>query len=158
MMRTLFLSLILVTNVWAQSTSTAEIESFWEEAERQVTEGDYEAYAASFHEEAILVNGISDRSFPIQTALDGWKQGFEDTKSGKMTASVEFRFSNHIHGELSAHETGIFRYAWQNEGEEPQEVFIHFEALLTKSTGQWQMIMEFQKAIATEEEWDSLSE
>lgn len=155
-MRVLLFSLFLISNLTAQTTTSPEIEAFWVEAERQVKEGDYDAYAASFHPEAILVNGISNNSFPIQVALDGWKEGFDNTKAGKMTAEVEFRFSERIHSELSAHEIGIFRYAWQNEGEEYQEVFIHFEALMTKSTGKWTMIMEYQKAIATKEEWDLL--
>ena len=155
-MRLLLLSFLLITNVMAQSNPSDEIAVFWEEAERQVTEGDYDAYAASFHKEAILVNGISGNSIPIQVALDGWKQGFDDTKAGKMSASVEFRFSENSIGETAAHQTGIFLYKWQNAGEEPQEVYIHFEALMTKSMGEWTMLMEYQKAIATKEEWELL--
>ena len=33
-----------------------------------------------------------------------------DTKAGKIRASVEFRFSQRIGGETTAHETGIFLY------------------------------------------------
>lgn len=153
MFRVLFFCLILSTNLVAQSDG---IEAFWEEASRSVAEGDFEAYAATFHKEAILVNGISGTSFPIQLALDGWEQGFNDTKAGKMKAEVEFRFSDRFYGETSAHEIGIFRYWWQNEGEEAQEVFIHFEMLLTKSTGEWTVLMEYQKSIGTEEEWAGL--
>ena len=155
-MRALFLSLFLITNSVAQSFSHTELNAFWVEAERQVAEGDYEVYAASFHEEAILVNGMSKESVPIQIALDGWKEGFSNTKAGLMTASVKFRFSDSSVGQSSAHQTGIFLYKWQNEGEDEQEVYIHFEALLTKSSGEWTMLMEYQKAIATKEEWDEL--
>lgn len=73
-----------------------------------------------------------------------------------MTAEVEFRFSNQIHSATTAYDTGIFRYAWQNEGEEAQEVFIHLEALLIKSDGDWTILMEYQKSIATVEEWEAL--
>jgi hypothetical protein len=156
-MRTLLLSLFLISNAIGQTTATDELSAFWEDAERQVVEGDYDAYAASFHEEAILVNGMSGNSIPIQVALDGWKQGFDETKNGNMKASVEFRFSENAIGAVAAHQTGIFLYKWQNEGEEEQEVYIHFEALLTKSEGDWKMLMEYQKAIATKEEWDSLN-
>jgi len=153
MLRVLFFCLLLSTNLIAQSEGIA---AFWEEASRSVAEGDFEAYAATFHKEAILVNGISGTSFPIQRALDGWEQGFNDTKAGKMKAEVEFRFSDRFHGETSAHEIGMFRYWWQNEGEEAQEVFIHFEMLLTKSTGEWTVLMEYQKSMGTEEEWKKM--
>lgn len=155
-MRTFLVSLFLVSNLSAQSIPNSEINAFWLEASRQVAEGDFDAYANSFHNEAILVNGMGSQSYPIQFALNGWKEGFENTKNGKMKASVEFRFSASAMGESTAHQTGIFRYAWQNEGEDFQEVFIHFEALLTKSTGEWKMLMEYQKAIATREEWNLL--
>lgn len=152
-MRALFITVVLFSNAFGQSTTTEEISAFWNEAERQVQEGDYQAYADSFHEEAILVNGISGTSIPIQFALDGWKQGFDDTKDGKMSASVNFRFSENSIGETTAHQVGIFLYKWQNDGEEAQEVYIHFEALLTKSSGNWLMLMEYQKAMATQEDW-----
>ncbi len=156
-MRPLLLSLFLISNVLAQSNPVDEIAAFWMEAERQVTEGDYPAYAASFHEEAILVNGMSNTSIPIQVALDSWKEGFDNTKAGKMLASVDFRFSENSIGETSAHQSGIFLYKWQNEGEELQEVYIHFEALLTKVDADWKMLMEYQKAMASKEEWDKLN-
>ena len=35
-------------------------------------------------------------------------------------------------------------------------VYIHLEALLTRSSGHWQMLMEYQKAMATTEEWEKL--
>ncbi len=156
MIRLLLISILFASNALAQTSANPEITAFWIEAERQVIEGDFDAYAASFHKEAILVNGIGEQSYPIQTALDGWQQGFNDTKAGKMKAEVEFRFSAQIHGESSAHQTGIFRYAWQNEQEEAQEVFIHFEALLTKTDGEWKMLMEYQKSLASAEEWKAL--
>ena len=155
-MRILFISLFLISNLMAQTSVTEEINAFWVEASRTVAEGDYEAYAASFHKEAILVNGISGSSIPIKFALDGWKEGFDNTKVGTMTASVDFRFSKDAISETTAHQTGIFLYKWQNGGEEAQEVYIHFEALLTKSGGEWKTLMEYQKARATEEEWKGL--
>ena len=73
-----------------------------------------------------------------------------------MNAYVEFRFSDHAISETTAYQRGIFLYKWQNKEEEEQEVYIHLEALLTKINGEWQLLMENQKAIATKEEWDSL--
>ena len=99
---------------------------------------------------------MNKTSVPIQRALDGWKAGFVDTKNGKMSASVTFRFSDQSIGDSTAHFTGIFRYEWQNTGEKSQMVYIHLEALLTRSNGHWQMLMEYQKAMATTEEWEKL--
>ncbi|MBO6621445.1 MAG: nuclear transport factor 2 family protein [Balneola sp.] len=134
----------------------SELDKFWEEASRTVQEGDFKGYADTFHKDAVLVNGISGNSYPISTALDGWKQGFEDTKAGKMKASVEFRFSERLHSETTAYETGIFKYSSQNKGEEQSTVYIHLEALLTKASGEWKLLMEHQVSVATEDEWNSI--
>ena len=155
-MRSILLAIFFVSNLSAQTSVADDIVAFWVEAERQVTEGDFEAYAASFHEEAILVNGMNSNSMPIQTALDGWKQGFEDTKNGNMNASVQFRFSDWAIGQYSGHLSGIFLYTWGMLHEPSQQVYIHFEALLTRSNGKWQMLMEYQKALATQEDWGKL--
>lgn len=155
-MRIIVIAILLAGNLYAQTSVTDEIVAFWLEAERQVAEGDFDAYAASFHEEAILVNGINSSSVPIQTALDGWKQGFEDTKNGTMNASVQFRFSDWALGQQSGHLSGIFLYTWGVPNKPSQQVCIHFEALLTRSNGHWQMLMEYQKAMATTEEWEKL--
>ncbi len=146
--------LILPFCVKAQAQSG--LDRYWQEVSRTVAEGDFEAYAASFHSDAVLVNGLAGNSYPITDALAGWKQGFSDTRSGRMRAGVEFRFSNRIHGTDTAHETGIFRYVSQTEGEVEQVFLIHFEGLLVKQEGEWLMLMEYQKSLATEEEWEAL--
>ena len=152
---TIVVLLALSCNLFAQ-TSTNELNAFWIEAERQVREGDFEAYSNSFHSDAILVNGISKNSIPIKEALDGWEKGFEDTIQGQMEASVEFRFSETLHGTESAYQKGIFQYTSENIGQSPVSVFIHFEVLLTKSNGIWKILMEYQKDYATKEDWKRL--
>lgn len=146
---------MVFTNIQADLTS--EVDAFWAEVSRTVAEGDFEGYAALYHEDAVLVNGISGESYPISDVLDGWKQGFLDTQDGKMSASVEFRFSKRIHGETTAHDTGIFCYTSQMEGEELQSAYVHFQGLLVKKDGKWLMTMEYQMAPATEEEWEALA-
>jgi hypothetical protein len=121
-----------------------------------VAEGDFEGYAGTYHADAVLVSGTSGTSYPIATALDGWRQGFEDTKAGRMRASVEFRFSQRLSGPTTAHVTGIFHYGVVDSEGQPTEQFVHFEALLVKK-GAWKMMMEYQKSLATREEWDALS-
>ena len=43
------------------------------------------------HPDAVLVVGGSG-SYPIATALAGWKSGFDDTREGRAEAGVEFSF------------------------------------------------------------------
>jgi len=138
----------------AQDPVTEALDAYWAEVSRTVGEGDFEGYAATYHEDAVLVNGISGTSYPIAQALDGWKQGFLDTKAGKMEASVAFRFTRRIHDDATAHETGIFRYAVVGDDGEEAASFIHFDALLVYKDG-WKMVMEFQKSQATQDEWDA---
>jgi hypothetical protein len=133
---------------------TAELDAFWAELSRTVAEGDFEGYASTYHPDAILVSGPSETSYPISQALDGWKQGFLDTKAGVMEASVEFRFTKRLSDATTAHETGMFHYQTvDGEGNRSGQVF-HFEALLIKKDG-WKMMMEYQKSVATQEEWEA---
>jgi len=90
-------------------------------------------------------------------ALAGWKQGFDDTKSGKVKSDVKFRFSQRIGDAVTAHETGIFHYtSIDNQGKELANQLVHFEMLLVKKSGKWLGVMEYQKTMASQEEWDAL--
>jgi ketosteroid isomerase-like protein len=142
-----------LTSATAQ-TVQADLDAFWAEVSRTVAEGDFEGYAATYHEDAILVSGRSGTSYPIAQALAGWKQGFDDTKAGRMNATVEFRFTQRLSDATTAHETGIFHYAVVDADGQRTEQFVHFEALLVKKQG-WKMMMEYQKSAATQEEWDA---
>ena len=133
-----------------------EIDAFWGAMSQTVEEGDFEGYAALYHEDAVLVNGISGDSYPIASALEGWKPGFMDTQAGRMKASVEFRFSERLHSETTAHDTGIFHYTSQVEGQEPQPIYVHFQGLLVKKGGEWKLVMEYQQSMASLEEWEVL--
>ena len=132
-----------------------DLDAYWEEVSRTVREGDFEGYAALYHEDAVLVSAGSATSYSIAQALAGWKKGFDDTKAGKMKADVKFRFSSHFGNENTAHQTGIFRYVSTPKGGEMSEALIHFEALFVKKDG-WLMTMEYQKTPATKEEWEAL--
>lgn len=156
MFRISVLPLLLLLALNLNQNPKEEIDKFWGEVSRTVATGDFEGYSKTFHKDAVLVNGISETSYPIANALSGWKQGFEDTKAGKMKAGVEFRFSKRLHGETTAHDTGIFKYFAQYQDSNPSVSYIHFEGLMTKVNGEWKMIMEYQISLATEEEWKSL--
>jgi uncharacterized protein (TIGR02246 family) len=136
----------------ADAQAPAELDAYWTEVSRTVAEGDFEGYAKIYHPDAVLVVGGSG-SYPIATALAGWKPGFDDTREGRAEAGVEFRFTERLIGETTAHETGIFRYFLSPDEGEEQIALVHFEALLVKKDGRWLMLMEYQKGPATDAEW-----
>ena len=72
-----------------------------------------------------------------------------------MKSDVEFRFSKRMGDQMTAHETGMFRYSSQKEGEETKVAYIHLEALLVKKKS-WLILMEYQKSAGTKAEWDRL--
>ena len=159
------LTLLFFTNVGTSQTAdtakqpnpiATELNAYWTEVSRSVREGDFAGYSATCHPLGILVSGNKKTSYPLSQALEKWKQGFEDTRAKKITASVEFRVSQRFHDATTAHETGIFRYATTTDGKETV-AFIHFESLLQKSAGHWQIMMEYQKSTGTEAEWKALS-
>lgn len=141
------------------SLRLAELDTFWAEVSRTVHDGDFEGYKATYHEDAVVVftTGENKASLSISKALRNWKQDFIDTKAGRTQNSVEFRFSQRIGDETTAHETGIFVFQSKDGSVKANpKQFIHFEALLVKRDNAWLMVMEYQKSKATEEEWELL--
>lgn len=138
-----------------ETTRLTQLDKFWSEIQAAVQSGDYERYKASCHPSGVLVSVAKKTSYPLSKALAGWKQGFLDTKSGKMKAGVEFRFSQRIGDETTAHETGIFHYWTVDANGIRNDDYAHFEALLVKENG-WQTLMEYQKGPASESEWEKL--
>ena len=134
---------------------TSQLNEYWMEVSRTVREGDFAGYSTTCDPQGILVSGSKQKSYPLTEALAKWKQGFEDTKAKRMKASVEFRFSQRIHGSATAHETGIFRYATVRDDNE-MVAYINFEGLLRKSDTGWRIVMEYQKSAATEAEFKAL--
>lgn len=134
--------------------SKSELDVFWAEMSRSVIEGDFANLTAAYHPDAVLVSGFKEASYPVSKAFDEWKQGLLDTKMGKMKASVSFRFTQRLHDENTAHETGIYHYISNPEQGQPRDDYVHFEMLLVKRNG-WKLLMEYQKGPATEEEWDA---
>lgn len=134
---------------------TNELDALWAEVSRTVSEGDFDGYAATYHPDAVVIFGMTTQ--PISEALAGWAQGFADTRAGRTSASVDFRFSVRRNDETTAHETGIFRYEARSASGEGTPQYVHFEALLVKRDG-WKMLMEFQKNPASEAEWEALGD
>lgn len=134
---------------------TDELDAYWAELSRTVEQGDFEGYGALYHPDAVLVSLGSGSSYPIARALAGWKQGFVDTAEGRAVAGVDFRLTQRLYDETTAHETGIFRYSFTPEDGDPVVAPVHFESLLVKQNGEWLMVMEYQKQLASEEEWEA---
>lgn len=149
----LFLSLFCSVSAMADDAIEAELNAFWKEASRTVAEGDFKGYAATYHPDAVLVNDKT--SYPISQALSGWKQGFDDTVSGKMQAGVSFRFSKRVHDDTTAHEKGMFHYYSIDADGKRNDGYFHMNALLVKKDSHWLMVMEHQVGVGTKAEWDA---
>lgn len=151
-------SIISTSEYFSASTREAELDRFWKEVSRTVSEGDFEGYKATYHEDAVVVFTTSENkaSKSISTALADWKHDFTDVKTGKRKNSVEFKFSQRIGSETSAHETGIFHYTSVDScGKSVADAYILFEALLVKRDGRWLLVMEYQKSKSTKKEWEA---
>jgi hypothetical protein len=72
-----------------------------------------------------------------------------------MDAQVAFKFTQRLYDTDSAHETGLFNYRADFSDGRISDQYIRFEALLVKKDG-WKMIMEYQKSMASREEWEAL--
>lgn len=157
---TLAACLFLAGSVFAaeETEISTELDALWAEISLSVAEGDFDAYAATYHPDAVLVNIGSASSEPIAVALTNWKPGFDDTKSGNKTAGVSFRFTQRLLGSTTAHETGMFHFWSQPDQGQLAESFVHFEALSVKKDGEWKMIMEYQKEHGAKDDWDAIGE
>ncbi len=143
----------------AESSRIEELNAYWNTLAKTVAEGDFEGYHDGYHKDAVIVfaSGKNKTSVPLKKALAGWKQGFIDTKNGKNISHVEFRFSQRIGDATTAHETGVFLYSTSDaDGKNKKEYPTHFEMLLVKRNNKWLGVMEYQKSIATLQEWNAL--
>lgn len=135
-----------------------EVDAYWAEVERAVSTGDFAAYRATIHPDAVIIAGSKQASFPLAQALKRWQADFVKTKSGDVATDLKFRFAHRYRDTNTAHESGIFRYIGTPKGGETEITYVAFEALLTKKDGRWQMLMEYQKGPASEVDWNALPE
>ncbi|HWB06505.1 MAG TPA: hypothetical protein VG796_26000 [Verrucomicrobiales bacterium] len=138
-----------------EAARLAELDRFWGAVSQSVKDGNFEGYRATCHPEGVLVSDKMKTSQPLTKALERWKPGFDDTKAGRAKASVEFRFSQRLGDDATAHETGIFVYSFTDDQGQSKKDYVRFEALLVKRDG-WKVLMEYQKSPATAEEWEAL--
>lgn len=148
-----------LTQTQKDSSRIAELDLYWERLNKTVMEGDFEGNKDCFHEDAVVVfaSGTNKTSVPISTALEFWKEGLKKTKEGKTKVEIELRFSQRIGNETTAHETGMFTFtSTDTTSKVSNKYIVPFEMVLVKRDNQWYAIMEYQKALATQEEWDAL--
>ena len=140
------------------SIRLAELDRYWAKVSQTVKEGDFEGYSVLYHKDAVVIfaTGKNKISNSIEVALANWKQGFIDNKAGKKRDNVEFRFSQRIGSETTAHDTGIFYFTSFESGKEEIKELVHFEMLLVRGKDGWYSLMEYQKSKASQEEWEAL--
>lgn len=152
----LFPFLLLAGEEGPERARLAQLDAYWAEVSRAVNSGDFAAYEATCDPEGVLVSGTKNTCTPLAEALKRWKKEFDATKAGEMKASVEFKFSQRLHDATTAHETGIFLYKATGPDGKETRAYVHFEALLLKRGDGWKIVMEYQKANATEAEFQAL--
>ena len=130
-----------------------ELNRYWGVVSRAVKEGDFAGYQATCHSEGVLVSGTKNYTQPLSKALARWQHEFDDTRAGKIKASVEFRFTRRLGDATTALESGIFCYTSQAPGAAPKIEYVKFESLLVKRQDGWKTLMENQQSATTEAEW-----
>jgi len=151
------LTLTLPASAAADTTRLAKLDEYWATVSKAVRIGDFALYESTCHPEGVLVSGIRKECYPLSRALARWKKEFDDTAAGIRTSDVAFRFSQRWGDATTAYETGMFLYtATLADGTQIKE-FIHLEAMLLLVDGRWLVMMEYQKAVGTEAEWQALA-
>ena len=151
-----FLFLICINSALADDKTIAELDATWTEMSRIVAEGDFHGLQAAYHPDAIFVSGSVKTSYSIDKAFIRWQQGFADTKAGKIIAQVDFRLSERLHDQNTAHETGMYHYFSIDKAGKRNDYYVQLTALFVKKSDKWLMMMEFQKSASTKAEWDLL--
>lgn len=152
----LFPFLLLAGEERPREERVKELDAYWAEVSRAVGAGDFPAYEATCDAEGVLVSGEKKTCTPLAEALKRWRKDFEATKRGEMKASVQFKFSQRLNDGTTAHETGIFLYTATGADGKETRAYVHFEALLLKREDGWKIVMEYQKANATQAEFEAL--
>ena len=147
--------IVLIQFNYANDNIINEIDKAWDKMKNCINSGDFRSFKTYYHRDAVFVNGISNKSYPIRNAFDGWKQGFMDTKKGLIDADLELKFSRRIFDSSTAHEIGIFHYYTIDKVGKRTDAYVHFESLWIKKHSRWVMMMENQISRTNKEEWDS---
>lgn len=158
-----FLAILLSQLSLAQNSETNdagiifEIDNeLWKPLIKSVYEADYTLHESCYHPAAVMVFEMNNKSSSGKEWLEGRvKPGFAERKGKPKTTYLKMRFDKRIHNKESAFETGIFLFSSIKDGIRKTS-YIHFEFLITKANGKWQLLMENQRKRGTLEDWESL--
>lgn len=139
----------------ADAQVTAELDALWARVAESVATGDPDLYLSTYHPDAIFVSVRRGITRTVAEDVEANRAAWADTREGRARRSVEFRFTERLHSETSAHETGIFRYSATEADGSSRVALIHFEAALVKKDGVWLQLLELQTSDATEAEWEA---
>jgi hypothetical protein len=151
----LLLTLLAVGAFPAHAQITTELDALWARVAQSVATGDPDLYLSTYHPDAIFVSERRGITRTVAEDVEANRAAWADTRAGRARRSVEFRFTDRLHSETSAHEVGIFRYASTESDGTTRVVLIHFEAALVKKDGVWLQLLERQTSDATEAEWEA---
>ena len=144
-----------IGSVFADGTTADDIDrDVWSVVSKTVVEADIEGMAATYHPDAVFVAGTGTVSIVEQLAK--WGRDMEEEKVAGTSATVSFRFTNRQDDDVTAFETGMFKYTVTAPSGEETSYRVPFEALLVKQDGKWLILMERQLGSADEAAWAAL--
>jgi len=152
----LLLTILTLVPLQAHAQVTAELDSLWADVSQSVATGDPELYLSTYHPDAIFVSARRGITRTVAEDVEANRTAWDDTREGRARRSVEFRFTERLHSQNSAHEVGIFRYASTEADGSARVALIHFEAALVKKGGVWLQLLELQTSDATAAEWEAI--
>ena len=91
----------------------------------------------------------------LREQLEGFEARVDVSEVGTI-ASVSFRFSTRRDDEMTAFESGIFKYTVITQSGTETTYYIPFEELLVKQSGKWLILMERQLEDSDEAAWSAL--
>jgi hypothetical protein len=151
----LLLTLLALAPLPAHAQVTTELDVLWARVAQSVATGDPDLYLSAYHPDAIFVSARRGITRTVAEDVEANRAAWDDTRESRVRRSVEFRFTERLHSQTSAHEVGIFRYASTEADGSTRVVLIHFEAALVKKDGVWLQLLELQTSDATEAEWEA---
>ncbi len=137
------------------SPTTAEIDTqVWAAVRASVVAGDIVAMGRTYHPAAVLVSTSGTK--PIATTLADWGKDMVTAKKDGVRATVELRFDTRQDDATTAFEVGAFKYTTTDRAGKQTPSYRGMEALLVKTNGRWQIMMERQLDAITEAAWGQL--
>lgn len=151
----LLLALLAFAPLPAKAQVATELDALWARVAQSVVTGNPDLYLSTYHPDAIFVSARRGITRTVAEDVEANRAAWNDTREGRARRSVEFRFTERLHSQTSAHEVGIFRYASTEADGSTRVVLIHFEAALVKKDGAWLQLLELQTSDATVAEWEA---